>query len=695
MKLISVCFIAAVSAAAAARADMVYFDAARDFSKVSGEGASFELAGGGVKVSYGKKPRANAGIAITIPANVENFAQVSFDIDSPDGASLAAVLQNPVCDFDKQSGYAVFNIHTGADPVLDFDIAPMCDPEVYDIVKDSKKMRGNPFGIGNRSAFDRSKLAKLRIYMRAPAEGKTWTLRKVRFIDKANAKTPAYFSFGKSRFFPFIDKYGQFIHKTWRDKIESDADFAKMAKLEEADLAAHTGAKGLDKWGGWADGPTLRATGHFRVEKIGGKWWMVDPDGKLFWSHGAVRVTPHSGITPLDGRKFFFKELPAQDSAFAKFYHTHDELLRPYYVKRGIAETYDFSAANIMRKYGEGWEEKFAEICHRRLKSWGLNTIANSSDKRIFMMDKTPYIDRFEIKAPALEGSDGYWWQFRDPFNPEFAKNVRKNLQERAGELADPYCIGIFVDNELNWGKPDSHAIWTLTSSENCVAKRVFASDLKNKYGAIENLNAVWGTSHSSWDGFMKSKELPPKGAYDDCVAFSMKLIEEYYRVVRNEVKFAAPHILYMGCRFAGIPKYNPQAIYIGAKYCDVISYNIYRDVLDEVRLPEGVDKPIMIGEFHFGSLDRGKFHPGLVYKKDQNARAQAYYDYVHSALRHPNVIGTHWHQFSDQATTGRFDGENFQVGFTDICDTPYWETIAKVREIGYKMYGVRSGREK
>ena len=174
-----------------------------------------------------------------------------------------------------------------------------------------------------------------------------------------------------------------------------------------------------------------------------------------------------------------------------------------------------------------------------------------------------------------------------------------------------------------------------------------------------------------------------------------MKLIEEYYRVIRNEVKFAAPHILYMGCRFAGIPKYNPQAIYIGAKYCDVISYNIYRDVLDDVKLPEGVDKPIMIGEFHFGSLDRGKFHPGLVYKKDQNARARAYYNYVHSALRHPNVIGTHWHQFSDQATTGRFDGENFQVGFTDICDTPYWETIAKLREIGYKMYGVRSGKEK
>ena len=41
-----------------------------------------------------------------------------------------------------------------------------------------------------------------------------------------------------------------------------------------------------------------------------------------------------------------------------------------------------------------------------------------------------------------------------------------------------------------------------------------------------------------------------------------------------------------------------------------------------------------------------------------------------------------HWHQFSDQATSGRFDGEYFQVGWTDICDRPYAETVAALRAI-------------
>ena len=71
--------------------------------------------------------------------------------------------------------------------------------------------------------------------------------------------------------------------------------------------------------------------------------------------------------------------------------------------------------------------------------------------------------------------------------------------------------------------------------------------------------------------------------------------------------------------------------------------------------------------------------------------RGKAYEAYVRSALEHPNCVGTHWHQFSDQATTGRFDGENFNVGFTDVCDTPYYETIAGIRKVGYDMYNIRA----
>jgi len=105
------------------------------------------------------------------------------------------------------------------------------------------------------------------------------------------------------------------------------------------------------------------------------------------------------------------------------------------------------------------------------------------------------------------------------------------------------------------------------------------------------------------------------------------------------------------------------------------------------------VDKPVLIGEFHFGALDRGPFCPGLILLKDQNERAETYRRYVRTSLEHPNIVGVHWHQFSDQATAGRFDGENMQVGWTDVCDTPYWETVEAVRDIGSRMYEIRAGK--
>ena len=126
------------------------------------------------------------------------------------------------------------------------------------------------------------------------------------------------------------------------------------------------------------------------------------------------------------------------------------------------------------------------------------------------------------------------------------------------------------------------------------------------------------------------------------------------------------------------------------AKYCDVIGINRYRFSPSDLRMPDGVDKPLIIGEFHFGALDRGMFHTGLRAAESQQDRANKYESYVRGALRNPYIVGTHWFQYKDQATTGRGDGENYQIGFIDVCDKPYPEIVAKARVIGDDMYTYR-----
>ena len=516
-----------------------------------------------------------------------------------------------------------------------------------------------------------------------------WRVSDLKVLHGKRKENPAEVKMSHEEFFPFIDQYGQYKYNEWENKIHSDEELQKAREAEEADLAKYTGPTDRNKYGGWANGPRHEATGRFYFKKVDGQWWFIDPEGCLWWSHGAVRVTPSSGLTPLDDRREFFENLPSEGSEFEQFYYTHDALLKPYYTVRNIKETYDFSSSNCYRKYGKDYKNVYAELAHRRLQSWGLNTIANSSDKDICLMSKTPYIERLEVRGQIIEGSGGTWWRFVDPWDPSFKQSVINQLKAREKELKDPYLVGLFVDNELKWGDEWFLAATIAKNPSTLKAKHELIKHYKAKYnGCIKALNTAWGTSFASWDALLKNEQDLPEQSHADLVEFNDQIIHKYFRNCREVFNEYAPGVLYLGCRFSNS---NKKAIVIGAQYCDAISHNFYRFTLDDYTQPEGIDKPLIIGEFHFGTRDRGPFHHSLIEVDSQEERGKAYEAYVRSALEHPNIVGTHWHQFADQATTGRFDGENFNVGFTDICDTPYKEMVEALRNVGYEMYNIRA----
>jgi hypothetical protein len=355
-------------------------------------------------------------------------------------------------------------------------------------------------------------------------------------------------------------------------------------------------------------------------------------------------------------------------------------------------ECFSFAGANLLRKYGADWRQVYADFVHVRLRSWGLNTIGNWSDEGTRLLRRTPYVDTVSSgSAKKIEGSEGYWGKFPDPFDPSFRNGLRASLQSKLRKSAgDSWCVGYFSDNELSWGDEVSLAAATLQSPPEQAAKRAFIADLKQKYGEVPSLNTVWQTAYSSWDSLIESRKTPDlKKAANDLTAFYSRMAEEYFRVVRDEIKQTAPNQLYLGCRFAWV---NPRAAAAAAKYCDVVSYNLYRRGVAAFAFNGGADVPLIIGEFHFGALDRGMFHTGLVPVASQAERATAYTEYVRGALRHPQFVGCHWFQYMDQPTTGRvLDEENYQIGFVDIADTPYPETIDASRQLGRKLYDIRA----
>lgn len=589
-----------------------------------------------------------------------------------------------------------FSIRPGETRKIHMDLMPaLPHPEV---AAQFRLMRNDPYSrlTGNYSYnVDMSSIKRI-AFLSTRGGNSEWEIIDPVLIPGPKKALDKAMQMDSAAFFPFIDKYGQFKHATWPGKTRSDADLKAAAKKEAKDLEKHPGASDWSKFGGWAAGPRYEATGHFRVQKIDGKWWMIDPEGYLFWSNGAVRVTPSSAVTPLEGKNlanrcFYYEGLPAEGDEFAQFYRTHDALLHPYYTARDIDSTYDFSSANAYRKYGPDYKAVWADLAHRRLRSWGLNTIANSSDKDICMMDRTAYMDRFEVVSRPLEGTKG-WWPFMDPFDESFNESLRLQFEKRRKELEDPWCLGFFVDNEIQWKTVTYLAEMTLQTPADQPCKQVMVSWLKSRYKDIASLNKAWKTKFASWKALEENRNAIKLTASnkEDLRAFNQQIIEKYYQNIRAAFDTYAPGVLYMGCRFAGGKPTNVDVGTIGAKYCDVVSVNRYSyDYIDYV-YQEGIDLPVMIGEFHVGAMDRGMFHASLVDVESQNKRGDAYYTYVKSALEHPNIIGVHWHQFSDQATTGRFDGEDFQVGFTDVCDQPYYETIEGIRKVGYNMYQIR-----
>jgi hypothetical protein len=564
-------------------------------------------------------------------------------------------------------------------------------------------MNGLPGGfVGTRSAKDPRQIEFIEIQLPYIQPGDEIEISSLRAEGVYN--TPEW---NASRF-PLLDEFGQLREGEWPGKIHSLEELRASIAREDEDLAAHPGPSEWNQYGGWEAGPTLEATGHFRVEKYEGKWWLVDPLGKLFWSHGIDVVTP-GALTPVTDREHYFTRLPEDSS---KFYSEGEGAAREYYKNRSY-RIFNLFGANLEMKYQTGWYDTWTERAHQRLRSWGFNTAGNWTAETTCMKRKTPYVVYLQSRGPRISAAEGFWRKFPDPFDSGFREGIGRLkifdqeriafrtesfALEKGKSTEDPWCIGYFVDNEASWGDDKFLASGVLQSPRDQAAKLEFLRDLRKRYRSIGELNKAWESSLDSWDDFLESREVPKAEASQiDLRAFTKKIATQYFRLIRDRIREIAPNKLYLGARFftrVGDPSSDVAwMVPIAAEFCDVVSFNRYRYTTKELQLPDGVDRPIIIGEWHIGALDRGMLHTGLRSAYDQKERAELYKFYVRQALENPFLVGTHWYQLNDQVTTGRNDGENYQIGFLSICDNPHTEMVAASRTIGSQLYQLRAER--
>jgi agarase len=319
-------------------------------------------------------------------------------------------------------------------------------------------------------------------------------------------------------------------------------------------------------------------------------------------------------------------------------------------------------------------------------------------------MDRIPYFANGWIIGDFKTVSSGldYWAPLPDPFDSKFLQQTQSTVAQIAREVkGNPWCVGIFIDNEKSWGQmgsiPSQYGIsinGLAMDAQASPTKARFSVFTKESYSSIEALNKAWETNIDSWKTFDKGITVTQ---FNDALVADLSSMltlyaEEYFKVVSQTVKQAMPNHMYLGARFASWGM-TPEVRNAAAKYADVMSYNNYKEGLnpDAWQFLDELDKPSIIGEFHMGSADTGIFNPGLVLATDQNDRARLYSEYMNSVADNPYFVGAHWFQYIDSPISGRaYDGENYNVGFVSVADVPYKPMIDAAKKFNKAVYSRR-----
>lgn len=433
---------------------------------------------------------------------------------------------------------------------------------------------------------------------------------------------------------PVVDEFGQWIPLEWPGKIHSVEELKRAWKREDDELARPEDF-GFCRYGGWKQ-RTERATGFFHTAEVDGKWWLVDPDGHLFFSTGMDCVRHRDPSPMLSGREKLFAKLPPDVGNAVDFYHANARLR--------------YSEVDFV----ENWKAKAAQ----RLKAWGFNTVANWSDDAMHRKPPMPFVTNVRVGR-----SEKSWERFPDVYSEEFVRTAQENALWQCGPFRDePMLIGYFIGNEPRW--PNRNLLDLILKDSESSETQKFVRRFLEERGDTETTRA----------------------------ALLETISRHYFRVVSDAIRKADPNHMVLGIRWAGSA---PEPVLKANDVFDVFSINIYRfePPADQIaRIHELTGKPVMIGEFHFGAVERG-LAPSLVMVKDQTERGVAYQYYVERAAAQAPVVGTHYFQLCDQAVTGRFDGENYNLGFVNVVDLPHRELVSFAKAAHRRIYQVHAGK--
>ena len=395
---------------------------------------------------------------------------------------------------------------------------------------------------------------------------------------------------------------------------------------------------GLSRYGGLTSRKE-NATGFFHTAKIGGRWWLVDPEGCLFL---------HIGVTSVS-----MLRTPGAMTAWKD--------------KFGSETNWAAQTTALLREHG-----------FNGLGAWSDTERLRAANPPLVYTRIWNFMSSYGRKRGGTfqqPGHTGYPGDCTFVFDPDFEKFCDEHARQLAADKNDPWLLGHFSDNELPWRYGALTNYLALPATD------------PGHQAALTWLRARRGANATARD--IKPEDFP---------AFLEYMVDRYFRIVSRAIKRHDPNHLYLGARFHGSDLRYPEIFRAAGPHLDVVSVNYYRAwTPDPERLAmweRESAKPVIITEWYAKGADSGLANTSgagwLV--KTQRDRGLFYENFTLGLLQSKVCVGWHWFKYidNDPADT-RADPSNrdSNKGILSNRYEPYTPLLDSMKRINQRAYGL------
>jgi hypothetical protein len=355
----------------------------------------------------------------------------------------------------------------------------------------------------------------------------------------------------------------------------------------------------LSKYGGWL-GKRSTATGYYHVEKLGDRWWAVDPDGYLYFNVALNSISMGGSERNKQAVKVKF-----------------------------------------------GTSEKWIDRTIAMLQENGFNCAGSWSDyKAIIEANKRsakPFAYTINLNFMSGYGRErggtfqqpghtGYPNDAIFVFDPGWEAFCDRHAKQVDAYKDDPNLFGYFSDNEMPF-----------------------------KLKAIDNFLAL---PENDPGNLAARKWLKEQGITGDQITdrhrekFMALVADKYFSAVSKALKKYDSNHMYIGARFYSSEKSQPEFMKTAGKYLDIVSNNYYNkwtpDSADMANWAAWTGKPFIVTEYYTKGEDSGmpnQSGAGWIVKT-QRDRGLFYQNYNLALLESKNCVGWHYFKYQDNDPT-------------------------------------------